>query len=104
MGVGFDFSDVPSFFEQGNRELDAAVAEIGDKAVEYAKANGTYKDSVGKPSGYVHLRQSNTSRVENHSLILENGKEYASNVESKGYDVLSGAALYAQRELKNRIG
>ena len=31
------------------------------------------------------------------------GYNYASNVESKGFDVLSGAALYAEKRLKEEF-
>ena len=74
MDVKFDFSDVDGFFEQGYAEVKAVEDKVGKEAVDYAVKNGSYKNP-----------------------------EYASFVESKGYEVLSGAALYAEKRLKEEI-
>ena len=41
--------------------------------------------------------------VQDDGLELRNEAEYASFVESKGYEVLTGAALYAEKRLKEEI-
>ena len=41
--------------------------------------------------------------VDKDGLTLKNEAEYASFVESKGYDVLSGAALHAEKRLKEEF-
>lgn len=97
MGVDFDFSDVDTFFQQGESEVVAKVGEIGKESAQYAKDNGTYKDRKGT------LRQSNDSEADITGLTLKNEAEYASFVESKGYDVLSSAALYAEKRLKEEF-
>lgn len=97
-----DFSDVDKVFETLKKEVREAMTEVGKDAVEYAKQNGNYQNRTGT------LRKSNRFEVSDTTLTLINdaaspkGYNYASNVESKGYDVLSGAALYAENELQKR--
>lgn len=99
--VKADFSDVDHFFESGMWEVQKEVIDAGDEAVRYAEDHGNYEDHT------LTLRTSNKYDVdENACLTLQNdaksgkGYPYASNVESKGYDVLSGAALHAHQKLK----
>lgn len=89
-----DFSDVDRFFEEGVREVMGEMEKVGRKAVSYAKATGNYEDHTG------HLRASNTYRVDENGLHIGNNAEYASYVESKGYTVVSEAALFAEQQLK----
>jgi hypothetical protein len=49
------------------------------------------------------LRTSNDYDVDKDGLTLKNEAEYASFVESKGYDVLSSAALFAEKRLKEEF-
>ena len=103
MDVKFDFSDVDSFFEQGYAEVKAVEEKVGKEAVDYAVKNGSYRNRTGT------LRKSNKYSVTDEGLELKNdaaspkGYTYASNVESKGYEVLSGAALFAEKRLKEEI-
>lgn len=97
MGVEFDFSDVDAFFQQGESEVVAKVSEIGEESIQYAKDNGTYKDRTDT------LRQSNDSEADITGLTLTNEAEYASFVEAKGFEVLSSAALYAEKRLKEEF-
>lgn len=97
MGVEFEFSDVEAFFQQGESEVVAKVSEIGEESIQYAKDNGTYKDRTGT------LRQSNDSEADITGLTLKNEAEYASFVEAKGFEVLSSAALYAEKRLKEEF-
>ena len=102
--VDFDFSDVASFFEQGENEIKKVEEKVGKEAVEYAVQHGSYQNRTGT------LRKSNKYSVSDEGLELKNdakspeGYNYASNVESKGYEVLSGAALFAEKRLKEEIG
>ena len=66
MDVDFDFSDVDSFFNEGEWEVEKKMIDVGDET-------------------------------------LKNEAEYASFVESKGFDVLSSAALYAEKRLKEEF-
>lgn len=103
VGVDFDFSDVDSFFEQGENEVKEVEEKVGKEAVEYAVQHGSYQNRTGT------LRKSNRYSVSDEGLELKNdakspeGYNYASNVESKGYEVLSGAALFAERRLREEI-
>lgn len=101
--VDFDFSDVDDFFEQGENEVKEVEEKVGKEAVEYAVQHGSYQNRTGT------LRKSNKYTVSDEGLELKNdakspeGYNYASNVESKGYEVLSGAALFAEKRLKEEI-
>lgn len=97
MGIEFDFSDVDAFFQEEESEVVAKVSEIGKESVQYAKDNGTYKDRTGT------LRKSNDSEADVTGLTLKNEAEYASFVEAKGFEVLSNAALYAEKRLKEEF-
>lgn len=103
MGVGYDFSDVESFFEDGVWEVQKRMIDVGEEAVRFAEEHGDYQDHT------LTLRTSNDFDVDDEGLLLKNeaaspkGYNYASNVESKGYDVLSGAALFAEKRLKEEF-
>ena len=92
MDVDLDFSDVDSWFEDEKSNVLAKECEIGKDAVQYAKDNGNYKDHTG------HLRASSESEVDEDGILLKNEADYASYVESKGYDVLGSAALHAEKQ------
>lgn len=96
VGVEFDFSDVDNAFNQLNEEVKSAMTEAGKIGVAYAKEHGNYQDITGT------LRKSNTYEVEADGLVLKNEAEYASYVEAKGFEVLSGAALEIEKNLKER--
>lgn len=97
MDVDSDFSDVEQFFQDGEWEVEKKVIDVGDEAVKYAEENGDYKDHT------LTLRTSNDYDVDKDGLTLKNEAEYASFVESKGFDVLSGAALHAEKLLKEEF-
>ena len=92
-----DFSDVDSWFDEETARVLEKEREIGVEAVEYAKDNGNYQDHTGL------LRKSNDFEVDEQGLLLKNETEYASYVESKGLDVLSGTALFADKKLKEEF-
>lgn len=93
MGVNYDFSDVDGFFSDVKKSVRQCFEIVGANAVEYARENGNYKDRTG------NLRASNTFHADENILTLENTADYASHVESRGYDVISGALLEMEREL-----
>ena len=94
MVIDSDFSDVDKFFDDGEWEVEKAMIDVGDEAVKDAKANHTYKNRTG------NLEASNDFDVDKDGLTLENSADYASYVEAKGFDVLSGSALRAEKKLK----
>lgn len=97
MDVDFDFSDVDQFLKDGEWEVQKKMIDIGDEAVKYAEEHGNYQDHT------LTLRTSNDYNVDESGLTLKNEAKYASFVESNGYDVASGAALYAEKRLKEEF-
>jgi hypothetical protein len=97
MDLKAQFDELSSLMEELEREIEDIVDSVGREAVDYAVQNGTYQNRTG------NLRRSNKYKVESDGLLLENDAPYASNVEQKGYDVLSGAALYAEKRLKEEF-
>lgn len=97
VGVKFDFSDVDGFFDEGEWEVEKKMIDVGDESVRYAEEYGNYQDHT------LTLRTSNGYDVNKDGLTLKNTAEYASFVESKGYDVLNGAALHAEKRLKEEF-
>ncbi|WP_042369777.1 hypothetical protein [Bacteroides neonati] len=97
MGVEFDFSDVDAFFQEGEWEVEKKMIDVGDEAVKYAEEHGNYQDHT------LTLRTSNEYDVDETGLTLKNEVEYASFVEAKGFDVLSSAALFAEKRLKEEF-
>ena len=94
MVVESDFSDVDQFFNDGEWEVEKAMIDVGDDSVKDAKANHTYHNRTG------NLEKSNIYDVDKDGLTLDNTADYASYVEAKGFDVLSGPALRAEKKLK----
>lgn len=94
MDVESDFSDVEKYFEDGKWEVQKAMIDVGDAAVKDAEENGTFQDHT------LNLRISNEFDVDEDGLTLQNTAEYASYVEAKGFEVLSGAALRAEKKLR----
>lgn len=92
-----DFSDVKNFLSDVEKEVVAVEERVGQEAVDYAVTNGNYHDVTG------HLRRSNTYEARPDGLIIKNTASYASKVEARGKDVSSGAALYAERRLKEEF-
>lgn len=95
MVIDGDFSDVDKFFEDGEREVESTMANVGEEAVEDAKANHNYTNRTE------NLESSNKYETDKDGLTLKNTADYASYVEAKGFDVLSGPALRAEKKLKD---
>lgn len=95
-GCRYDFSDIDKFLRDIPKQVENVCKEVGEKAVDYAKEHGSYHDVTG------HLRASNKYRADNEGLVVYNEADYASDVESRGYEVTSGAALYAEQLLKEK--
>lgn len=94
MGVRIDFSDVDQFFAEGYAEVIRREEEVGRDAVAYAQEVGNYHDVTG------HLRASNYYKATKDGLEIGNSAEYASNVEARGRIVVTDAALYAERRMR----
>ncbi|MCD8265988.1 MAG: HK97 gp10 family phage protein [Prevotellaceae bacterium] len=97
MTLRVDMSDVPGFFEKGFGEVVGREEKVGQEGVGYAKENGTYQDRTGT------LRRSSRVEAGRDGVTLVNDAPYASFVESKGYDVLSGAALHVRKRMEEEV-
>lgn len=94
MDIKVEFDALTSLMEELEREIIDIMDSVGKEAVEYAVEHGSYQDRTGR------LRSSNKYDVDESGLLLYNDAPYAQAVEQKGYEVLSGAALFAEKELK----
>lgn len=130
MGTKVDVSGIDEAFEQWEAEGWDAVADVGLEAVQYAKEHGEYKNRTGRlrnAPGYAVVKDGEIIKIEvpadgnqsearketenfllygkrpQNGLILADGMKYASFVESKGFDVLSGATLHADSELERKL-
>lgn len=89
--------DVDVFFDEGKAEVEKFEAEVGEEAVDYARKFGNYRDVTGV------LRNSNRYEVDENGLALINDAPYASDVEARGREVLTGAVLFAENRLKEEF-
>lgn len=96
--VSLDGLDLDAFMQEVEQEIVAEFAAVGEEAVAYAKEHGSYHDVTGR------LRRSNKYKASLEGLKIYNDAPYAQAVESKGYEVITGAALYAEKRLKEKIG
>lgn len=90
--------DLDALMQEIEEEIIGEFAAVGEEAVAYAKEHGSYRDITGR------LRRSNKYEASLEGLKIYNDAPYAQFVESKGYDVITGAALYAEKRLKEKIG
>lgn len=130
MGTKVDVSGIDEAFEQWEAEVWDVVTDVGLGAVRYAKEHGGYKNRTGRlrnAPGYAVVKDGEIIKMEvpadgnqpearketenfllygkrpQNGLILADGMKYASFVESKGFDVLSGATLRADSELERKL-
>ena len=89
--------EIEAFFAQGEREVDAFLDRLGNEAVELNKANGNYRNRT------YNLRRSNYHKVQDHTLMLGNKSDYASDVSARGYDVIDSGIHHIKRELENML-
>lgn len=94
----YDFSDIASFINEAENEIEDKLERVGEEAVAYAKEHGSYQNRTG------NLRRSNKYKVDEEGLTLYNDADYAADVEKRGYEVLSGAVLFAEKRLKEEFG
>ena len=102
MDVKYDFSDVDSFLDEAEREVAGKLDSIGREAVDYAVSHGNYENHTWL------LRRSNKYEANKEGLTIyndaeKNGFYYAESVEQRGYEVISGAILQAEKRLKEEF-
>lgn len=105
--IKYEFSDVDGIIDDFIEQLDDTMLEVGQEAVEKARQEGNYRNRTGR------LRSSNKAEVGRskgksvlklfNDAMSPEGHHYASDVEARGYTVLSSQALWADSELQKRI-
>ena len=86
------------FISECESEIHQKLTELGEEGVAYAVENGEYHNVTG------NLRRSNKYDVDGTKLRLYNSAPYASEVEARGLDVISGAILYTEERAKEIFG
>lgn len=89
-GCRFDFSEADAFLRAIPGKVREVERRVGEMAVDYAREHGDYRDVTGR------LRSSNRFKADDSGLTVYNDAPYASDVEARGREVVSGAALYAE--------
>lgn len=95
MGVKFDFRDVDEAISNAPKKVRMVFEREGAAAVADAVRSGSYQDRTGK------LRSFNKYEATEQSIKLINDAEYASYVEAKGYEVLSGSFLRMVKRIED---
>lgn len=90
----FDTREIDRALRDFQKEIRAEMHRVGREAVAKAKEDGDYQNHTGR------LRASNKYEVSDSGLRVYNDAPYAGEVEAKGYEVVSGAALHAEKRLK----
>lgn len=99
MGIGklrFDKTYLSKAVKEFEAKVIGRMDEVGKQAVQYAIEHGEYHNVTGR------LRHSNEYEVTHDRLRLYNTAPYAEDVQNRGLDVLNGAALFAEEELRKR--
>ncbi len=87
-----------SLMVECRNEVMRAMADVGREFVDDAVAEGNYRNRTG------NLRRSNFAEVDENGLTLGNKADYASDVESRGFEVCSTFALRAVERLQEKFG
>ena len=85
--------EIERFFAEGRRDVRQFLDKLGSNAVNANIAEGDYKDRTG------NLRRSNYYEATEDGLVLGNSAYYASEVESKGYNVIDSGTKLIMEEI-----
>lgn len=130
MKVNVDFSGFDDFLDEAKDEIRKGMVEEAREGVEYSKGTGNYQNHThnlrSAPGAAVVMdgeivdmyvptepgHEDAKSKTENlliygkrpkDGIILADGMEYASFVESKGYKVISQGALHIESEANKKF-
>lgn len=125
-----NISGLDALIKQIDEKSDAVLTEVGRDACRLAQQDGNYQDrtfNLRNGNGYCIVRDGDVVKMEvisdgshpeavqktenlllyaskpEDGLYLANGVDYASFVESKGYEVLMSKKLYAARQIKKKL-
>ena len=85
--------EVEQFFTDAKREVKDYLEDLGQRAEEANIREGDYQNRTG------NLRRSNYHEADEDGLTLGNSAGYASEVESKGYNVIDSGVKLIMEEL-----
>lgn len=86
-------NEIEKFFADAKREVKDYLEDLGQRAEEANIREGDYQNRTG------NLRRSNYHEVDEDGLTLGNSAGYASEVESKGYNVIDSGVKLIMEEL-----
>lgn len=87
-----DLGDV--FMRMAREEVQRYFDDLGRRAEERNIQKGDYRNRTG------HLRASNYHEASADELVLGNSASYASEVESKGYNVIDSGTKLIMEEIR----
>ncbi len=85
--------EIEQFFADAKREVKDYLEDLGQRAEEANIREGDYQNRTG------NLRRSNYHEADEDGLTLGNSAGYASEVESKGYNVIDSGVKLIMEEL-----
>ena len=86
-------NEIEKFFADAKREVKDYLEDLGQRAEEANIREGDYQNRSG------NLRRSNYHEADEDGLTLGNRADYASEVESKGYNVIDSGVKLIMEEL-----
>lgn len=86
-------NEIEQFFADAKREVKDYLEDLGQRAEEANIREGDYQNRTG------NLRRSNYHEADEDGLTLGNSAGYASEVESKGYNVIDSGVKLIMEEL-----
>ena len=85
--------EIEKFFIEGRKEVKEHFEKLGQEAVDANMSEGDYHDVT------YNLRMSNYYEASEDELILGNSADYASEVESRGYNVIDSGTKLIMEDL-----
>ena len=85
--------EIEHFFTEAKREVKEYLEDLGQRAEEANIREGDYQNRT------YNLRRSNYHEADEDGLTLGNRADYASEVESKGYNVIDSGVKLIMEEL-----
>ena len=85
--------EIEHFFTEAKREVKQYLEDLGQRAEEANIREGDYQNRT------YNLRRSNYHEADEDGLTLGNSADYASEVESKGYNVIDSGVKLIMEEL-----
>lgn len=86
-------SEIDAFIAAGEREVADMLKEVADNARRLNVEEGDYRDRTGR------LRRSNYGTADINGIRVGNTAPYASEVESRGRNVIDSGKLYVREKL-----